>query len=419
MIGLLAFAGCTGNPIEAASGVDAEETAPPTGDPLVTTEMPNEDEGATMIPSGSTSNAETSAGGSTAGSIDDTTGETNVCGDAVASVGEWCWFDPSVVGGVTGVGALAVGSLDADADLEIVVIDSVSSPLLVEHGGAGWTVLTITALPAGANSLAIGDLDADGFEDVVSTNAVYGMHTAFGSNVGLVTGQTMTTYGNTGIIALFDGDGDGDEDVAYAWSGTSEVDFYENDAGTLAYWTYAFGTNTMHVDLAVADVDNDGLRDVITAGLPGAFDTYLASAATIPIAAGTDIPDGSSMIAAGDLDEDGWVDLARLVPDADSLSLHRGSAEGFEPPETLPVALDLADVELADLDGDGDLDVVLAGGMELVMYENLGQADLQTRDAIPLALPARRVDLVDLDGNDRVEVILRGPQGLEVVRANP
>lgn len=419
MLGMLALAGCPGNPVEAVLSPGSDETSAPTRDPDATTELPSGDSGGTMLPTDTTSTSTTSFEESSTDPSNETTGVAAACGDGSADPGEWCWFGPQVIAGVGGVAALAVASLDDDADLEIVLVDAVAAPLLIEHGGAGWTVLAISALPYGVNSLVAGDLDGDGFDDIVGTNAAYALYTAFGGATGLRTGQTFSTYGNSGIVALFDGDLDGDLDVAYAWAASSEVDFYANDLGTIGYWTYAYGTGTSHVDLAVADTNNDGFRDVIAMGMPGALDVYRASAATTLVVDGSDVSDGASTIAVGDLDGDGWVDVARLIAGGDSLALFRGKVDGWQRPVVLPVAVDLVDLDTADLDGDGDLDLALAGGTELVMFENLGKADFEARDAVELALPAQRIAVADLDDNGRVEVILHGPLGLEIALANP
>jgi hypothetical protein len=417
--GLLALMGCTGNPVEALPPGGEVESTSVHADVDSTGTRPSDDSGASMEPGGAAGSDTTSTETSTGAQDGATTGATQACGDGVAEAGEWCWFDPTVIPNITGVGALAVGSLDADEDLEIVVTNAIDAPLLVEAGGAGWTVLAIGQLPPELAVLVAGDLDGDGFDDIVGTNDASTMAIAFGGEDGLRSGQTLDAHAGGGILGLFDGDADGDLDVVHARVASSEVDFYENDLGVIAHWISTPGSGTSHVDLDVADVDGDGFRDLIVMGLPGWFDVYRADATAQPMADGNEVSDGTSRLGAGDLDGDGWVDVARLVPDGDALALFRGHADGWEAPVVLPIAVDLVDLDLADLDGDGDLDVAVAGGPDFVVFENLGKAELAPREAIPLALSAERIDLADLDRNGRAEALLRSADGLEIVIANP
>ncbi|HEX6994891.1 MAG TPA: VCBS repeat-containing protein [Gammaproteobacteria bacterium] len=138
--------------------------------------------------------------------------------------------------------------------------------------------------------------------------------------------------------------------------------------------------------LAIADLDGDGYEDIIS--VHEADDVY-----------GGD-PEGYVRIAFGTGDPDRWV-LATL-------------AEG-------PEAAAAEDAAIADLDGDGDLDVIVACELaHLIYFENPGGPAARAADwqrLIPSVTRDRgsfiRVFVADLNGDGRLEVTSpnKGAQG--------
>ncbi len=124
--------------------------------------------------------------------------------------------------------------------------------------------------------------------------------------------------------------------------------------------------------LASADLDNDGLPDLVAAGqglalwrnLGGRFAPW-----ALPGLPKTRLAD----VLAFDADNDGRLDLAAAGPDGVTVLGQRGTSAqpAFEP---LPVAGAAASSALAaaDLDGDGDLDLAAAGEGGLLRLENQG-----------------------------------------------
>lgn len=197
------------------------------------------------------------------------------------------------------------------------------------------------------------------------------------------------------------------------------------------------GPTTLARAIAVADLDGDGRLDVLTAlassdpaasflsariqvpGAPGTFATPVRSpTGLVPVA-----------MALGDLDGDGLPDVA--VADAgagpsgygvDVQYRIPGSPGAYTAPLVLPTGtLVPADVAIADLDGDGRNDVVVAasGAAAVQVFFQTGPGRFAAAVAIPVdgdptavaagdLTGAGRQDLVVATSNGRVSVLLHG-----------
>lgn len=93
------------------------------------------------------------------------------------------------------------------------------------------------------------------------------------------------------------------------------------------------------------------------------------------------------MLAAGDLNGDGRVDVVSANSAQDNVGVLLGDGTGrLRLDAVYPVGRNPLAVDLGDMDGDGDLDVVTSnfGGIDWTVYENLGDGRL----AAPRSYPA-------------------------------
>ncbi len=165
--------------------------------------------------------------------------------------------------------------------------------------------------------------------------------------------------------------------------------WFQNMPGSAAWPEYRIGPEGEHdaMFLDVADLDGDGLTDVVmaTRGGPIQFFRSMSKRGNNWRAYDIEMPEGfgpGKSVAIGDMDMDGVMDLVFTAVDAtDALSgvgllRHSGDPTAAEWAVTDvggPDGTKFDRAELVDLDGDGDLDILTCEEKErlgIVWYEN-------------------------------------------------
>ncbi len=270
--------------------------------------------------------------------------------------------------------ALALGDVDGDGDLDLVVgnllLNGVSGQnrLYLNDGSGNFTDATARLMPVVNDptaAVALGDVDGDGDLDLVCGNAgqnrLYANdgHGAFTD----VTAQRMPVDGDsTTCLVLLDVDRDGDLDVV--WGNNGQDRLYLNDG----HGTFTDGTtgrmplfNRLTWSLAAGDVDNDGDVDLVCGGRDHLYRNDGTGTFTDFVAIPSNSKGPFFGVALGDVDHDGDLDLV-CGTSYSQTRLYLNDGRGFLTDATaqrMPAGTDdtLA-VALADVDGDGDLDLI-------------------------------------------------------------
>jgi hypothetical protein len=219
--------------------------------------------------------------------------------------------------------------------------------------------------PAGSSPIGVGcydiktaDVNGDGKLDAVAAVAdAHGVAVVLGNGTGLGS-KTLYPGGTAQAVDLADFDGNGSIDIVEADWSESVVRLWTNQgAGTYAFLrTYPVSGSAR--DVVGGDFDGNGSWDVAVATgdgrvvfIPGVVSAAAGAAINLILGGAT------KGIAAGDLDNDGDLDLVA----ADALNnrlvrLRNDGAFPFVVVSSTPLTGSPSDVALADLDDDGFLD---------------------------------------------------------------
>lgn len=153
----------------------------------------------------------------------------------------------------------------------------------------------------------------------------------------------------------------------------------------------------------------------------------------------TSTADGVRMVDVADLDGDGKQDVLAAVANENTIRWYRNAGEGLIFEVYKPVVTGVPNIHLlrvADLDGDGDNDIIAAGDDmgNLAFIQNNGVTDPQNTAAVdvsfvymeqigtglmvaPVRVSSRALDVADMDADGDLDIIL-ALQGVDVVGWN-
>src|SRR5258708_15336496 len=312
--------------------------------------------------------------------------------------------------------SVAVADVSGDGKAEVIVANGCGSSsscnyyvfgfdgtVAVLLGNGDGTFQPAVAYASGGEapvSVAVADVNGDGKPDIIVANKC-----ASGTNC---------NSGN-GSVGILLGNGDGTFQAATTY----------NSGGVLA------------VSLAVADFNGDGKPDLAVAHSSGADEICCISPALGVLLGngdGTFQPavmyggGGQTSVAAGDVNGDHLPDLAVTSLVDPGVEIFLGNGNGtFQAPVVYDTgALFPFQVAIADLNGDGKLDLVVDHGVTNAPLDSLigillGNGDGTFQGAVIYdsgVKAAVSVNVSDVDGDGRPDLLLAGGSGLGVLLGN-
>lgn len=309
--------------------------------------------------------------------------------------------------------------LDNDGDVDVISA--------AEDGGVNWhendgtakfTTRTIDPNADGAWAVAVGDMNGDGLLDIVAALSNLDQIAWYKGDVhGTFTKQIVVPFGAYAAVsvAVADLDNDGDLDIAAALWGADAFVWYENSG----FATFTQRVIDNNADLAravvIADVDGDHRLDIVTGS--GGDDTiaYYKNNArmngiTFEKRVITTTADGPRGVAVGDLDGDNDIDVLSASVEDDILAYYENNGHPTPTFTKRIIAQDrdgVWSVNVADLDGDMDLDVLAASANDDIVewFENDGGGSFMDILISRTTDYAYHVDAADLDGDLDLDVM--------------
>ncbi|HNP18284.1 MAG TPA: FG-GAP-like repeat-containing protein [Fulvivirga sp.] len=312
---------------------------------------------------------------------------------------------------------------DNDGDMDFVIATSIypdsEITAFLNDGNGVFTPQTPISILNGQypNLVHTPDINNDNFDDIVLSNENDSTYVMQGDGLG---GFTLRDEFPGQSIP---GDFDADADTDFIVFGTN-ISIFENQGS----FTFVKSANDLALvstsyDIDVADVDEDGNLDIVQAGRSR---VWLNDGSGQNFTVSQEIDGDSNQQELKDLDGDGDLDLVRAIDDGTNypgLEIWLNTSGVFTYNSSIGQGIfDVRGFKLEDLDKDGDFDIfslVRTGSFTYFLKTFINQgglsfAELSNVDISPDDLS--QFELGDIDGDSDIDAIIaNGTSGLRVV----
>jgi hypothetical protein len=263
--------------------------------------------------------------------------------------------------------------IDNDSDLDILEInDNAPHKVYTNDGLGNFKLHSEVAEVSNARNVALGDLDNNGFIDFIITNrGQQNMICYNNGNLNFDCVKLQTDKNSTIDIAIQDLNGDNLPDLVLANRDNIPNEIFLNKGNRQFTKKLDFGSGSYETrSVAVADMNNDKILDIVTGNINGANIIYFGDkdftfTKTLPF--GSKDTDTYSIDLA-DFNKDGFMDIVTgnyQKPNSVFMNL---DGKTFE-------KIDLSDrssrtygVTVGDINGDGWMDIAIANSDDFNLY---------------------------------------------------
>jgi len=273
------------------------------------------------------------------------------------------------------VGALAAmtsktiiveGTQDGDGDNSLIGVVSSDDPILENNGdlASSQVVAEFSEGPTQIISMSgagvdAGDLDGDGAIDIVATAGQTLIFSNNGNRQVNTPGFGLGSDTGGSAVTLLDWNGDSSLDIAVGGltGRTAEVFVNDGTGGFSSTDQLAGGAVGVLNDMIGADLNNDGRSDLLLTGSSGTVIMHSRSEGGFDQTA---LSTGAGLdLAIADIDQDGDQDLIVVRLSDRAVDLHYNSGDGTTYSLTRLDHGSVATVSAIDLNGDGAVDLLL------------------------------------------------------------
>jgi len=342
-----------------------------------------------------------------------------------------------------GANSVFAADLDGENGLDIVAASTADDSIRWFENPGGWgsepqpefEEHTITTEAAGARSVIAADLNGNGRVDILAASAnddtvawyekeggasptFASMHVISSDTVSAdaVFAALVDDDTHMDVLSISSAAGETFTNDKLAWYPNSGMDPPFPEGNEQVIVTTASGADA----IAVADIDGDGAPDLLAARSDNPLAWYKNDGTALPSFAGQDVVADSARnatsVLGADLDGEPGVDVAAGFPLDDTVAWYQNDGEaspGFTEHVITTEAVSVESVFAADLNGDGNMDVLSAssGDDKIAWYQNSGGSppEFPERPISSTAEGAQSVFAIDLDGDGDIDVLSASP----------
>ena len=352
-------------------------------------------------------------------------------------------FDEAMVtlAGASRSNALIAGDVDGDGDVDVLVSYSRSPNIniyaFLNDGSGRFNAVTIARPDIAVSALLLEDIDADGDADLLlAPTQQEQLHVARNEpNAGsdpfsFEDGVVMLVQGDPHTVTLGDVEGDGDLDMVTGNNNAGISILLNNGDGT-----FGEPMNTpSNFDGVVSPVgwsfsmdsgDIDGVvgLDVISADISASqVQLFLNVQNGLLEPINLKVASAPFHVKLADLNGDGALDIVSTQEASNNLSLLLNDGAGaFGPPTNIDVGTQPRSTDAGDLDGDGDMDLATSnlGSSDVTLLRNDGVGGFTPWTTVPLLAAPNFIVANDLDRDGAVDLYIGDEADAVVVLWNP
>ncbi|MBN1897959.1 MAG: VCBS repeat-containing protein [Spirochaetes bacterium] len=326
--------------------------------------------------------------------------------------------------------SVVLGDIDSNGTLDLVLMgwDGGSSHFKVyKNNGSGVLSEFQNISPVANNGdIALGDIDSDNDLDLIMTGIGAGTYFKIYTNNGVGNFYELQDI-SPGIydsdLSLGDIDMDGDLDIVVIGNdgGTKDLKIYTNNGYGNFSNAQQISLNIDEGDLNLGDIDSDGDFDIVIIGKtnvggppPRIFQFYTNNGNgnfNLFNNINPGIFEGDMVF--GDVDGDNDIDLviAGYMGGSDTLSFTNNGTGIFNQYQDIALAATDGSISLGDIDSDGDLDLIVTGGGNFNVYTNNGYGLYYLYHSLNPGVQYSSIQMGDIDSDNDIDLVMTGGSG--------